>query len=108
MTTDSDRSETAQAPAVALVKVLRWSAQSPVRLFVVYCGAFAAILVVVVLKALAWGLRFHLIPGYWSGVYQQHPIGIALLLAGASVCISIIGAAIVFVRRRNLPNARRE
>lgn len=100
MTAGSNQSEATQAPAVVVVKVLSWAAQSPVRLLVVYCGALAAVLVVVALKAIAWGLRFHLLPGYWSGVYQQHPVAIALTIAGGSVCISIIGAAIVFVLRR--------
>ncbi len=83
MTADSNPSGAIQAPAV--VKVLRWSVQSPVRLFVVYCGALAAVLLVVALKALAWGVRFHLLPDYWSGVYQQHPVQIALIFAGVSV-----------------------
>ncbi len=100
MTTDSNPSEATQAPAAVVVKVLRWSAQSPVRLFVVYCGALAAVLLIVGLKALAWGLRFHLLPDYWSGMYQQHPVEIALIFAGVSVCISCIGAAMALVLRR--------
>ena len=100
MMTSSRQSETTEASTLALVRMLRWSAQSPVKLFVLCFGVLAAVLVVVGLKALAWGLRFHLLPDYWSGVYQRHPIAIPLIFAGASLCISIIGAALVFVLRR--------
>ena len=97
MTADSNRSETTQAASVALQRVLRWSGQSPVKLVVVCCGAVAAVLVYGAAKAFAWGLRFHLNPGYWSGVYQRHPILIPLIVAAGGLFLSIIGAAVVLI-----------